>query len=252
MNGVKKKQLVISTHRGRWRNRAGGEPADKEFEKIKPTILAKDAHRCVYCGLRMEGKGPDGNAAMEVHHEDCNHENNNPKNLHTADHFCHAYNHIGFLGKMGVLAYIPDVSIEDMNNLLRTLAVAMATGDEAMKNDAAEIFEELRSMSAGFANTWGTANPADIGNALLALPESAYSVRDIVLSGVRIVFDIHHPVNRRFGETAAAKAHAGIPIASWDDIANEYLMESPLEWAAARASSGVDDMKTTDEGASEG
>lgn len=231
----KHKPLVISSHRGRWRARAGGEPSasDKAFQKVKPTVLAKDGHRCVYCGLRMEGKDTGGVSVMEVHHLDCDHENNDPKNLVTTDHFCHAHNHIGFLGKMAVMGVIPEISIADMNHLLRTIGVAMLTGDDEMKADAREIYEILRSSSDDFAGVWGTKNPADIGNALLALPNEAYRVRDVTLDGARVIFDLDSPSNKLFIERVAAKAHGLIKPSSWKDISDGYLNENMAEWAEA-------------------
>lgn len=233
MDPRRKRELIISSHRGRWRNRAGGEPADEVFRKVKPQALAKDGHRCIYCGLKMEGKDASGVSVMEVHHEDCNHENNSLDNLLTTDHFCHAYNHVGFLGKMAKLGAIPEISPEDMNHLLRTIGVAMQTGDEEMKRDAREIYEILLSSSDEFATIWGTKNPADIGNALIAAPKEAYDVRAQVLSGVRVLFDLDHPVNKQFIDRVASKAHAGIPPAAWDEIAAEHLSENMDEWAAA-------------------
>lgn len=231
MSTKNKHELVISSHRGRWRSRAGGEPADKEFQKIKPTILAKDGHKCVYCGLRMEGKDSSGVSVMEVHHADCNHENNDPKNLLTTDHFCHAHNHIGFLGKMAVMGVIPEISMTDMNHLLRTIGVAMLTGDDEMKADARELYEILRSSSEEFATVWGTKNPADIGNALLAIPNEAYRARDTTLEGARIIFDLDSPTNKLFIERVALKAHGLIKPNSWQDIADEFLSENMSEWA---------------------
>jgi len=229
----KYKQLTISSHRGRWRARAGGEPGDKEFQKIKPIVLAKDAHTCVYCGLRMEKGGKEDHAPMEVHHLDCNHEHNDPKNLVTTDHFCHAHNHIGFLGKMAVMGVIPEISITDMNHLLRTIGVALQTGDDEMKADAREIYEILRSSSDDFSMVWGTKNPADIGNGLLVLPKEAYEARDVTLDGARIIFDLDSPINMQFIERVAVRAHGLIKPNSWNDIAEEFLAENLDEWAEA-------------------
>lgn len=227
----KYRPLLISSHRGRWRNSSGGEPGDKGFKKVKPNILARDEHRCVYCDIRMESSKNAGEiASMEAHHFDCNHENNDPKNLGTTDHFCHAYNHIGFLGKMAVMGILPEIGVIDMNHLLRTIGVALRDGDDEMKADAREIYEIIRSSSDDFARVWGTKNPADIGNALLALPKSSYEVRDVTLDGVRIIFDLDSLVNKKFIERVAKNAHGYIKTNAWNDIAQGNLEEDLGGW----------------------
>ncbi len=178
----------------------------------------------------MEGKGAAGTAAMEVHHFNGDHENNGMQNLGTTDYFCHACNHIGFLGKNAVLGFLPELSLIDTNHLFRTMAVAIASGDEEMKQAALEIEEALRPASDVFAQVWGTKNPTDIGNAMLAMPKEAYDSRDVVMSGVRVLFNLSRPYIRQVGETVLAKAHTALKPDVWPEIANQYLVENLAEW----------------------
>lgn len=224
---AKKRTLNISSHRGQWRNRSRGEPsgADKGFQRVKPDVLIRDGNTCVYCGLQLEGKGIGGASMLEVHHLDCNHENNEKDNLVTTDHFCHAYNHIGFLGKMGTLAYIPEISIEDCNHLVRTIGIAMLSTDPEMKQIAKHIYSLLMAESDAFALVWGTKNPADIGNALLAVPEPVYNSRVYTLKGVKVLYDLTNPVNQRFVENVYNKKCKDLPFKDWAGLAKQYLEE---------------------------
>lgn len=176
----KTRKLLIGSKRGKWRANQGVESGDREFAMARPKVLARDGGTCVYCGIAMD--------KMHVHHENDNHDDNRMENLVTVDDLCHAVNHIGLLGKAGVIVYMPGVSQVDISHLCRTIVVAISCGGEIGKK-AQKLAELLLSrFSEPVAKMFGSCNPADFGNALLALSDSDYTSREVPLRDVRVMF----------------------------------------------------------------
>jgi len=224
MTGIRRYSLVLSVKRGQWRNKGGTEPTDKDYQRIRPSVFAKDGNTCVFCELTLS-KG------LEVHHKNDNHADNSISNLVSSCRLCHAVHHIGFLAKSGVMCHIPDISMTDLNHLCRSIAIAAISKDGDTAAIAALIEGVLMESANSFYTTWGTKNPADIGNALLALPDEAYLSRENVLEGARVVF--HSKMLKTWAEGVSAVAYSSLPTSEWDGVAAQYLTESADEWESA-------------------
>lgn len=220
INLAERPPLVLSVKRGKWRDKAGIEPADQEFQAVKHKALAKDANTCIYCGYRAL-KG------MEVHHRNDDHADNRIINLATTCPLCHAVNHIGFLGKSGIMVYLPEISQADISHLYRAIGIALYSQDESMREAAFAICNELESFSSEFYAQWKTHNPADIGNALMALTDPMYEVRDGPLAGSRVIFK--KEALKRHVEIAEAGPYKNLPLSSWESIGDRYLNLSDQE-----------------------
>lgn len=176
----KSRKLLPGSKRGKWRANQGVESGDLEFSVIRPKVIARDSNTCVYCGVSMD--------KMHVHHENDNHDDNRMDNLCAVEDLCHAVNHIGLLAKSGAMVYLPGFSQADMVHLCRTIVVAVSFGGE--------IGEKARKLAALIVSrfgepvtkVFGSNNPADFGNALLALSDSDYASREVPLKDVRVMF----------------------------------------------------------------
>lgn len=201
-------QLVIGAKRGRWRVNQGVESADKDFAMVKPRVLSRDKEECVYCSLKIKG--------MHVHHSNDIHEDNRMENLVTVDDMCHSVNHIGLLGKSGAIVFMPGVSQIEISHLFRTIAVAVSfggeTGDKAKKLAALIISR----FGAPIGQIFGTTNPADIGNALLALSDDDYEARSRPFRDVRVVFKPESMTN--FASRCRESIYENVPPSDWGRI----------------------------------
>lgn len=177
---TKKYQLMIGAKRGRWRTNRGIEPADKDFAMVKPKVLNRDNGACVYCHIKMKG--------MHVHHYNDIHEDNRPENLVTVDDLCHSVNHVGLLGKSGVIVYMPGISQIDISHLFRTIAVAISFGGDIGKQAQKLADFLINRLREPVGSIFGTYSPADFGNALIALSDEDYAARSTALKDVRVLF----------------------------------------------------------------
>lgn len=207
--------LVIGAKRGRWRTESGVESADREFALEKPKVLARDQNKCVSCGVSMPG--------LHVHHRNDDHSDNRRANLETACDLCHAVHHVGLLGKSGAIAYL-SIPQEDLSHLFRTMAVAVQFGGDIAKKALALQALLMTRFTAPVDEMFGTHNPADFGNALLALYDDDYARRSVPLSNVRVIFDVE-----RLGEFGA-RARKGVfdnnPPSLWPNIYRNYVPDA--------------------------
>lgn len=208
----KTRNLMIGAKRGKWRDGKSIESGDKDFQRVRPNVLARDANICVYCGITMD--------KMHVHHENDNHGDNRLENLVTADDLCHAVNHVGLLGKDGVIVFMPGVSQVEIVHLCRTIAVAISFGGE-IGEKAKKLFRLLASTySAPVQNVFGSAFPGDFGNAMIALSDDSYSSRDIPLRDVRVIFN--PDALSGYATRARKAAYENLPPALWEHVYNDF------------------------------
>lgn len=208
----KTRKLQIGSKRGKWRASQGVESGDREFSMVRPKVLSRDSNTCVFCGVSMD--------KMHVHHENDNHDDNRMENLATAEDLCHAVNHIGLLAKSGAMIYMPGVSQVDLIHLCRTIVVAISFGGE-MGEKAKKLAALLVSrFSEPVAKVFGSSNPADFGNALLALSDSDYASRDVPLRDVRVMFK-PDPLTE-YAARARKAMYTNLPPNLWERIYNDF------------------------------
>ena len=155
--------------------------ADEGFADVRQKVLARDKYTCVHCGFRSE-------KYQEVHHLDDNHANNKPSNLATVCPLCHSVHHIGFAGGKGaILIWWPEIAQVDFNNLLRTIWIAIAFGDEQIKAKSKNLLSLIEHRRQMVLNVLGTDSPVDVANALLNMNEEQMKLADATLAGVRLM-----------------------------------------------------------------
>lgn len=217
--------LRVGVARGAWRKLGQQTVADNEFRAVRPTILARDQHTCVFCRVQSD-------QATEVHHEDGDHTHNDPSNLLTACVMCHPVNHLGnsairdlapseTVGQYGSLLVLPGISQADLSHLARTIGHVLNTGTDAEKEAATSLHRQLASHSVFFESTFGPIKVRNVAQALVEIDDRAYVEKvPVVFDAVRVWFKIAaiKQLASRF-----AGLYKAMPIASWPGIANQRL-----------------------------
>lgn len=182
------KTLVLSAKRSTWR--ADDEMRamnDETFRQVKQKVLKRDHYACCFCGFKSA-------RWQEIHHHDGDHYNNNPDNLATICIFCHMVFHIGRAGLAGEaeLVWLPEVSQAALSHVARNIYVGMrAKGVTAAASEA--LYTSIRIRAEDVRRRLGSSDPADLGEALLALDEKKYDSRAELLDGVRLM-----PLGRKY------------------------------------------------------
>ena len=183
-----KQSFFLSAKRSTWRADDEMRAAtDDSFKQIKQKILKRDDHSCFFCGFKSL-------RWQEIHHFDSDHYNNSPENLTTICIFCHMVFHIGRAGLAGEaeLIWLPEISQAALSHLARNIYVGLrAKGPTATASEA--VYSALRIRAEDARRRLGSSDPADLGEALLAVNEKTYDRRGTVLEGVRIM-----PLGRKY------------------------------------------------------
>lgn len=118
---------------------------------------------CEYCGYDSPH-----NAVM---FRDGDPRNRHDDNLTVADPYCQAWQALDLTGAdSGVMVSLPLLAPEDVNHLQRTLAQALAVGDEQYQQDARALLDWLTSHDNTVCRDWGTAHPQAFAQALNRTP----------------------------------------------------------------------------------
>lgn len=215
---------VVGVSRNNWReNDPHADAADAEYRAKRPAALAREQFTCRDCKVISQG-------GMEIHHQDCNHANNDEANLGCACVLCHPVNHIGELssrhgrvdssevvGGGGVqLGYLPDLSQADLSNLFRTIGHVLQHGTEAQRLEAESIYQSLCAYSQYVEAAWGTSSASYFAIALKECSPEVYEQRAEPLRGIRVLFtmDAVRNLSAKF-----SKEFASLPLLSWGTIA---------------------------------
>ena len=188
---MKFQTITHSVKRGKWRDKAGVEPddADLEFAKVRVKVLLRDRNTCQSCGTHM----PKG---AEVHHVDDCHANNKDTNLITLCSLCHAWHHIGFLGKNGALFLANNelenpITAAEINTLMLACAVVMNTekdadGFEDLKKVVDVIMNGIKASSRDVFNAWGSHDLKEFASALMRSSDEVYASREAPFVGLGV------------------------------------------------------------------
>lgn len=214
--------LVLGAKRATWRGEdEASAQADERFRAVKPKVFKRDNFKCKFCGFQSR-------KWQEIHHIDSDHHNHDPRNLATICNFCHMTFHIGRAGLAGEaeLIWMPELSQPQLNHLARNCFVAMRT--KGHTNEAGEtVFSGLRIRAEEARRRLGTSDPADLGEALLAIDEESYDKRDEILDGVRLL-----PLGRKYvGERDLFPKMVDF----WVSRHGPYAKSRPKQWRAAAA-----------------
>lgn len=214
MAKVQLEELRLRVKRSKWRMEdEQAHHADGAFASVRERVLARDNHSCLFCGFRSP-------KWQEVHHVNDNHGDNKEANLATVCPLCHAVQHIGFAGTRGAtLIWWPEISQTDFNHLLRTVWIAIAFGDEALKSKAKNLHSLIEHRRQYVLNMFGTDSPVDVANAMLHMPEEQLAQADEALAGVRLMLSAA-PFENQIAFWANT-VYREIPPETWLDLVRE-------------------------------
>lgn len=171
--------LVLSAKRSTWSADEMLDPA--EVKRITDQVMARDQCTCLYCGFQAPQD-------QELHHLDDDHGNWSIDNLAVICSFCHMSFHVGRAGLMGEaeLIWLPEISQPALNHLSRAIFVALRS-DDPVRQGADALYAALRARSDDARRRLGTSDPADLGEAMLALTPEAYERRADSLAGLKLL-----------------------------------------------------------------
>lgn len=198
------------------------ETADEGFKKMRPMALDRDNNTCVFCKFSSP-------KWQEVHHLDDDHTNNDLKNLKTVCPLCHQVHHLGFAGlrKSGIVVYMPEISQVNLNNLVRSIWIAIVCKEDPWAEVASEIYDGLKSrandtdkiLKKYFSNfETKPSDPLTVANALSALDDESYEKRGNLVRDLRLL-PLPHPF---MSQIEFWKGHIStkIPPKTWKTIHN--------------------------------
>lgn len=229
-------RLCVGIKRSAFRaNDARSSVADAEFEAMREPALAAGRYRCRYCGYEstpnLAKKRP---SALQVHHLDDDHHNNEPRNLAAVDSLCHAYHHIGCNAPSpGApqgwsdrlrMAYLPEVSAEDVNVLQRAIGAALL--DDAERAVAQEILKLLGALALPVRDAWGSNKAGDFAACLSNMTSGEYERAQHALSGLRVLF--HPEILKISGQQLLDDAPL-LSVRSWDGLLRAHIEQSAQE-----------------------
>lgn len=195
--------------------------ADAEYQAIRPAVLVSHKHTCQFCTVVSR-------EAIEVHHQDCNHANNDEANLKPGCVFCHPVHHLGEIaarfsrvdqsevaGKYVALSYLPELSQADLSHLLRTIGHVLLNGDEDQKKEAAALYDHLLSYAGYVEGAWKTAHASHFAIALRECNDSIFAARETSMKGLRVIFSVEaiKKLSAKF-----VNEFKSIPITVWATI----------------------------------
>lgn len=157
--------------------------ADVPLQALRRAVLKRDKQTCAFCGFKSQ-------KFQEVHHLDHDHENTDLANLVTACPFCHLCFHLGLAGikKAGTVVWCPESDQATLNNLARSIFVAVAAGGR--REDAARsLYNSLESRAVVTEEHLGTgaSDPARLGQGMLAISVDARATLAERLHGFRLL-----------------------------------------------------------------
>lgn len=120
--------------------------------------------RCFYCGFEDDTVRPIGTKLAES--------------------FCHASLTLADFIEKGSIIYLPNVPQADFNLFMRTLFVALTSGDEDQRKEAAGIYNRLLALGAPVKKVWGTSDAGMLGQALERIDADSYQKRNRTLRGL--------------------------------------------------------------------
>ncbi|GAB5389882.1 MAG: hypothetical protein Alpg2KO_28500 [Alphaproteobacteria bacterium] len=175
----KRPALILSARRSTWNT----DPTEgrTELERVAPQVHKRDKGTCLFCGFQSV-------KYQELHHVNHDHTNHAPENLATICSMCHMTFHIGRAGLLGEaeLVWLPEMPQQMLNHTARAIFIAMA-GDGDEKMGAESLYSALRVRADDARRRIGTSDPADLGEAMLALDNDSYRRRAETLNGIRLL-----------------------------------------------------------------
>ncbi|EAA5258694.1 TraT conjugal transfer protein [Salmonella enterica subsp. enterica] len=150
--------LTFSTGQQVW----GHEARQPDPAHLKLAHHQSDGH-CLFCDYASPHN--------LLHYRDGNPDNAAPENLTVICPLCAAWQSLERLGANdGVIVYLPEVSPEDINHLVRNTLWALQSCDGVLKKQGQSVMDWLIAHRQATEDFWGTSHPGEFAQALLLTP----------------------------------------------------------------------------------
>ena len=171
----------------------------------------------MFCGLQS--------IANEVHNRNDNHRDVQPDNLNVADSICHRWQHLGEIGQgNGLLVYLPNLAPHDVSHLLRTVLVALLSGEESTRNDGRRLLNWMASHHQYVEDAWGSSDPSVFATAITRTAQEDRSRRALAFEHLALVLspEALDSAARQW----ATEVNAKWPVTLWS-LVHHDVMNAP-------------------------
>lgn len=173
---------------------------------------------CIFCGFACNRN--------ETHHRNDNHQDARPDNLGAICAICHRWQHLGDLPSGDAyLCYLPGLSPQDASHLLRTLLVALGSGEADIRTDAHALLNWMASHRIYVQQAWGSCEPSVFAAALLRQSADEKEWREISFEDLALV------VSPACVADAAVSwredAYRELPVSIWPKV-HHGIVHAPL------------------------
>ena len=224
---IAKRHIVLGINRTRAReDNPDAERHNDVYRAIAPKALAEHQYTCQFCELQCRG-------AIEVHHIDGRHENNDRSNLVPACRMCHLAHHIGFVGAMnaGLLVYLPELSQAALNTVQRTLWVGTQSKISVIADRCQTKMSHLHYGMIEAKKRLGTGSLTQLAIKLAALSDADYARREVFLDGIRLIY---LPAKMQDDMAKWIGVYDQFPTGQWNAMTEEMIGEAYLDDAEAQ------------------
>jgi len=213
------RSLLLSTASKVWRKQPGLRDAQKD--PVQATHCASSDYvrePCIFCGFVCDRN--------ETHHINDNHQDQQPENLGAICTICHLWQHLAELpAGDAYLCYLPGLSPQDANHLLRTLLVALESDDGDAHADAHALLNWMASHRDYVEQAWGSHQPGVFASALLHQSSEEKEWREISFADLALVI---RPGSINGVATAwRDDTYRALPANSWPQVYHS-IMNAPL------------------------
>lgn len=211
--------LLLSTASKVWSRRSGMQPIPECQNGAKSgSGFGRVDEPCIFCGFACSHN--------ETHHRNDNHQDARPDNLGAICAICHRWQHLGDLPSGDAyLCYLPGLSPQDASHLMRTLLVALGSGESDIRTDAHALLNWMASHRIYVQQAWGSCEPSVFAAALLHQSVDEKEWREISFEDLALVVS-----PACVADTAASwkdDAYRELPVSVWTQV-HHGIMHTPL------------------------
>lgn len=211
--------LLLSTASKVWRRHPGTHHGQqRSHDAISGDTSPHVDEPCIFCGFQC--------TRNEIHHRNDNHQDLRPENLAAICAICHRWQHLGDLPPGDAyVCYLPGLSPGDASHFLRTLFVALGSGEPDAQADARALLNWMASHHEYVQQAWGTCEPAVFASALLRQSAEEREWREISFGDLALVTS-----PTCLADTAAfwcQNAYRAWPVGAWPQVYHG-IVNAPL------------------------
>ena len=213
-------ELLLTADRRSWQVPAShGTESDKKKLSLWKKIWERDNYTCYFCNFKS-------NRFQEIHHLNDDHNDDRDENLVTICPLCHQTFHLNLVSTTnnGTIVWLPELSQQDLNHLVRALFVAMEPDEsndpssQAIQKTALQIYQSIEArakiMETNFQNN--SSEPGQFGQALLNLNKETYNKRFEFIDHFKLLHrSSRFPVQIRYWKKYVYK---DLPLNTWRSL----------------------------------